>query len=74
MTTLIDARYYGGRIRHARRTAHINTRDAARMFKISPRDMARIEQGKVVPDERILLQLLYHGFVFLYMRNSKIIK
>ncbi len=62
MVILIDANYFGALLRKARRDNGIKTRDAAKMFGISQRELFHCEHGTKVIPENILSSLFYYGF------------
>ena len=62
MVVLVDTKYYGAMLRRARQQQNIKRRDAAKIFKISLRELSKYERGQLpIPDE-IMMRLLYRGF------------
>ena len=62
MVVLVDTKYYGAMLRRARQQQNIKRRDAAKIFKISLRELSKYERGQAPVPEEIFMRLLYRGF------------
>ena len=65
MVVLIDAKYYGAILHRSRQAQNIKACDAAKMFRISLRELRRYEHGKDPIPENILMALCTRGFCML---------
>ncbi|MBP5485521.1 MAG: hypothetical protein J6Y07_02330 [Alphaproteobacteria bacterium] len=65
MVVLVDTRYYGEILHRARKNQKIKARDAAKVFRVSERQLRRYEHGLDPVPEHILLCLFNRGFCML---------
>ncbi len=73
-TVLVDNVYVARMMRGARHSARLKRNNAAKIFGITQRQLARYESGKVLIPEHILEKLFYYGFVMMSanQRNNKV--
>jgi len=71
MVVLIDAKYFGNMLRNARRKQNIGANDAAKILKISLKELHRYERGLEPIPESILLSMFHHGYCLLSCRRSR---
>ena len=74
MVVLIDAKYVGTEMAHARKCAKIKRSDAARMLGVSYCDLRHMERGSIVIPEATLIKLFRYGYLMLYARRGNIAK
>ena len=73
MVVLVDTKYFGSKLQYARRHNGIKTSDAAKIFRISIKELRRYERGLEPIPEHILTCLFYRGFCMLKcQKNGKI--
>ena len=70
MVVLVDTKYYGDILRNARRNQSIKTRDAAKIFRVSIRQLRRYERGLDPVPEHILMCLFHRGFCMLKCQKN----
>ena len=70
-TILADNAYFARLLRGARRSAKLKRYDAAKMFGIEQKQLARYECGKQLIPAHILEKLFYYGFVMMFARRCK---
>lgn len=71
-TILADNAYFARLLRGARRSAKLKRYDAAKLFGIEQKQLARYECGKQLIPAYILEKLFYYGFVLLNTRKNTI--
>ena len=71
MVVLVDAKYFGRFLRDARRKQNIRANDAARILKISLKELHCYEGGKEPIPEHVLQSLFHHGYCLLNCRRPK---
>ena len=72
MVVLVDAKYYGNMLRFARKHQGIKTNDAAKMLKISVKQLRRYERGLELIPESMLMALFHRGFCLLRCQRPRI--
>ena len=70
MVVLIDAKYYGAMLRRARRQQKIRSQDAAKILRVSVRQMHSYERGQEQIPEHIVMRLFYRGFCLLKCQKN----
>ena len=70
-TILADNAYFARLLRGARRSAKLKRYDAAKMFGIEQKQLARYECGKQLIPAYILEKLFYYGFIMMFARRRK---
>lgn len=68
---LIGARHVGEQLRRARRGLHINTNYAAKILKISVRDLHKYESGKQPVPPDLMCALFHRGLALTAVRTYK---
>ena len=58
---LIDTRYLGNAIKHARRNAKLSRHEMAGYLGVPPRDISKYESGKTIIPQNVLNKLLHRG-------------
>ncbi len=70
MVVLIDTKYYGAILHRARQEQNVKRRDAAKIFRISLKELRRYERGLDPIPEHILMCLFHRGFCMLKCQKS----
>ncbi len=68
---LIDARAYGQQLRRARHSLQMNATTAAKMLKITPRELHKFEAGKQPIPPDLLCALLHRGLALTAVKTHK---
>ncbi len=66
---LVDARYFGNYFRKARRELGIKSSDCAKMFGLSQRQILRIENGKLLPPDRVVEKVTANGMAMILCKR-----
>ena len=70
MVVLVDARYYGERLRQARNSLRMSTMYAAHILKISHAQLLRYERGREVFPEQMIHSMLCHSLSTLRVKHE----
>jgi len=68
---LVDTKYFGVFLKSARKTLGIKRQQGARMFGISPRQMSKIENGKLLIPEPMLEKIICNGMAMILCKRRK---
>ncbi len=67
--TLVDAKYYGKILRHARKSLKLNRRDTAQLLNINIHELRRYEHGCCALPENITTKLMVAGLAMLSVKK-----
>ncbi|MBQ7185333.1 MAG: helix-turn-helix domain-containing protein [Alphaproteobacteria bacterium] len=67
---LIDAKYFGNALRNARRSQGLNTKSAAKMLGLNPRQLHRLEHGNETIPDGVLCSLFCRGFCMMRCQKT----
>ena len=68
---LVDARYFGQYLPHARKSLKIKRGECARMFGVSHSDFIKIENGRVLMPDKIIDKLMTNGMAMILCKRRK---
>ena len=68
---LVDARYFGQYLQHARKSLKIKRGECARMFGVSHSDFIKIENGKMLMPDKIIQKVMTNGMEMILCKRRK---
>ena len=68
---LVDARYFGQYLQHARKSLKIKRGECARMFGVSHSELIKIENGRVLMPDKIIQKVMTNGMAMILCKRSK---
>ena len=68
---LVDARYFGDFLRHARNTMNLTRYECANILGVSHRDLIKIETGKILMPEKIIQRVMTNGMAMILCKRRK---
>lgn len=68
---LVDAKYYGQFLVHARHQLKIHRIECSKILGISSRELKNIEHGRVLIPEKILAKLIINGMSMILCKRWK---
>ncbi|MBE6457955.1 MAG: helix-turn-helix transcriptional regulator [Alphaproteobacteria bacterium] len=66
---LVDTKYFGHYLRHARNTLNLKRCQCANMLGVSHRDLIRIENGKMLMPEKIVERIMTNGLTMILCKR-----
>ena len=69
MPTLVDAKYFGQKLRTARHTLRIPLRDMRQLLRVTTQQLHRYENGRDIMPDDMLNRIFTHGVMAMRLKH-----